>query len=100
MDDDDDGATRYHTSEGFTWEKEYERSWDLIKEDEKGLRVEADAKIRKRRYIIIYYSSFSSTYSAPFLSLFLFQLFTISLLQSKLAFTYFLDDNKKQMHCQ
>lgn len=57
LDDDDDGATRYHTSEGFTWEKEYERSWDLIKEDEKGLRVEADDKIRKRRY-----PSFSTLY--------------------------------------
>lgn len=50
LEEDDDGAsTRYHSSEGYTWEKEYERSWDLIQEDEKGLRVEVDEMIRKRR---------------------------------------------------
>ncbi len=49
-DNEDEGANQYHSSDGYTWEKEYERSWDLIQEDEKGLHVDVDEKFRKRRY--------------------------------------------------
>lgn len=68
LDDDDDGATRYHTSEGFTWEKEYERSWDDIKEDERGLRIEVDNKIRKRRYATISLSLLNLSFKPLFIN--------------------------------
>jgi transcription initiation factor TFIIH subunit 2 len=46
----EDDKNQYQSSDGYTWEKEYEHSWDLIQEDEKGLHaVEVDSKIRKRR---------------------------------------------------